>query len=205
MVISISTVINAQAQSAANIFFSNNYHLTEANIWGDTLMGDATPAPDATCYRKMDGAHVLSSSRDTINVCPYDKNRQFTDLAVEVAQLTISSGDCGGIVMRFNASTGAGYFFYVCHDKTYGLLANLSDQRRVNLIPPTALPKDTPAASSLAMIAQGSTLTLYFNDLPLARVHNTLYTHGTFALAAWDQQQPTEAVFLSLYAWQVKA
>jgi hypothetical protein len=84
------------------------------------LMGKSTtPSTASACSLQIDGYHILVPKPKTIDVC-LSHEPEYSGVAMRV-RLTMRSGDCGGIVLRFDASSGAGYFFYLCQNHTYAM------------------------------------------------------------------------------------
>ncbi len=112
------------------------------------------------------------------------------------SQLTINSGDCGGLVLRSGGSnSNVLYAYTICMDNTFRFVKHAGDTDQVVLanaaIPPSSrIVVGLDQTYSLAVVANGSTFTLYINDQqiysgsdpdPSSRFTNSINTIGVLA------------------------
>jgi hypothetical protein len=128
----------------------------------------------------------------------------FTTFAFE-AQVRITQGDEGGILLRANAKTGNYYFFWVSQDQTYGfeiwqhynfsnILANSSH---------TAIHDGFNHPNTVAVVAQRNTFTLYVNKQFIDTVtdKDSSLSQGSVGLQVDALIHPTQALFSNLKVW----
>jgi eukaryotic-like serine/threonine-protein kinase len=127
------------------------------------------------------------------------------NFAFEV-QMTIIKGDCGGIVSRFDNTSGKFYDFEVCQDGTYTL------NRYVDTTGANARSLTTNGSSSaihtglnqsnvIAVVANGSTLDLYVNYQKIDSVTDTSSSNGLIALAVTAKANPTAVLYKNAKLW----
>jgi hypothetical protein len=127
------------------------------------------------------------------------------NFAFEV-QMTIIKGDCGGIVSRFDSTSGKFYDFEVCQDGTYTL------NRYLDTTGANAKSLTTNGSSSaihtgvnqpnvIAVVANGSTLDLYVNYQKIDSVTDTSSSNGLVALAVTAKANPTEVMYKDAKLW----
>ena len=157
---------------------------------------------DANCIIENNALHVSTSQKNSLHGC--GSNDQFSDFAIEV-QMTVVQGDCGGIVFR--KSGDAYYFFSVCQDGTYTLRENSDNSSvgstdLVTSTSSTAIQTQTGVTNTLGVVANGSTLILYVNQLSLGTFNDDTYSSGNINLAASAETNATEVAFSNLRIWK---
>ena len=117
--------------------------------------------------------------------------------------MTIKQGDCGGMELRYNSSTGKGYSLFVCSDGTYQFARysgfNGSDETILNSGSKSGI---TSEQNTLAVIANGSSFTFYLNNSQLNSLSDSTYSKGEIGLFANDSHNPTEVIFQKARVWQ---
>lgn len=162
---------------------------------------DLPPSNTAVCHAQRDGYAMLQTKMKTANFCGYSSPQG--NIAIRVT-MKILAGDCGGIALRTNPTSGTGYFFYLCQNSTYGLLRDDSLSTFTDLIPVTTLSKSILPMNTVAIVALGNTLTLFLNGHQINVVQDSRYSQGAFGFAAFDKQQPTSVVYSNMRVWKVK-
>src|SRR5207244_553512 len=104
-----------------------------------------------------------------------------------------------------DSNTGKLYFFEVCQDGTY-LFSRYLDFTGNNV-------KDLAGGSSaaittglnqtnvIAVVAQGSTLSIYVNKQKIASANDSTFTHGQIGLFADVNTHHTDAAFNNAKVW----
>lgn len=124
------------------------------------------------------------------------------DFALQV-DMTIFSGDQGGIIFRLQGNRY--YFFRVGQDGSYflkmytdgttgaGLVLVQGKSKIIN----TGLKKQ----NTLAIVARGSSFTLYINHTSVGTAQDTSYSQGSLGLVAEADTKATEVVFSNIKIW----
>jgi eukaryotic-like serine/threonine-protein kinase len=158
---------------------------------------------NGTCAFTGGAYHSSTPNTQYFYVCAAEAT-DFSNFAFEV-QLNILKGDCGGLIFRADSNSGKLYFFEVCQDGTYHF-SRYMDYTGNNV-------KDLAGGSSaaimtglnqsnvLAIVAQGSTLTLYVNKQKIASASDSTYGHGQIGLFADAFNHPTEVAFSNAKVW----
>jgi hypothetical protein len=146
----------------------------------------------------INGAYNISMSlRGTVAVCDANAT-SVANFALQV-QMTMVSGDGGGIVFRDN---GHGFYrFRVGSDGTFdlvnqtnGLVSGFS----------AAIKKGLNQVNTLTVIAQGQQIDLYVNGQFLTSVNDSASISGKVGLFAVDFSNPTRAAFSNLKVWSLQ-
>jgi hypothetical protein len=159
---------------------------------------------DGSCWASGDGYH-MSALKGTL-LC--DSNHSFENFAFRV-QATILRGDCAGILFRFDRKSGKSYVFGLCQDGTYVLFKYLDYQSQpVQLIPITkandVIKTGLGRTNTIAVVAQGSSITLFINDQRITSIEDKSFTKGSLGLIAAIKKQhnaPTEVIYTDATAW----
>ncbi|HEU5376263.1 MAG TPA: TIR domain-containing protein [Ktedonobacteraceae bacterium] len=188
-----------QAQYPPNFPGQGNIAIVGSSLQNNG--SDQSPTIPSMCEPSNDGLHVFDTKPQMDSLCDYLPI--FSNLAIRI-DMTILKGNCGGIAFRFNITQSVGYVFYLCSNKTYGLAKYLSATKHVNLITATTLPTSLQRASELAVVALGSSISLFLNGQKLNTINDNQYiTQSAVGLVAQDQQQTTEVLFHNLNIWSV--
>ena len=132
----------------------------------------------------------------------------YSDFAYQV-QLTIITGDEGGLIFRSNAidpnhfpfSTNY-YLFGIGHDGRYSL-SYQGDKSKVQLISGSSSTITTGLnqPNLLTVVAHGSNISLYVNRQYLAGVSDSNRSSGAIGVFAQDNSNPTDVAFSNAYVW----
>lgn len=154
----------------------------------------------------IQGAYHVSQSKPNANYLCKDLSisSDFSNFAFEV-QMTITKGDCGGIVFRYDDTKGSDYFFWVCQNGSYALVLypNYTGNNTKTLSSgfSQAIHTGYNQSNVIAVVANGSSLDLYINNQRIGSANDTVYSHGTIALCAVDNGQPTEVIYRNAKVW----
>ncbi len=128
----------------------------------------------------------------------------FSNFAFEV-QMQVIKGDAGGIDFRYSTSvtTDKYYSFDVDQSGSYGLfLTNGSSTSTLKLGSSAAINRGLNQINLIAVVAQGSTITLYVNHQQIDRVTDSAYSHGQIGLDVDPfNKHPTEVVYSNAKVW----
>ena len=164
---------------------------------------DASVHTDGTCAFSGGNYHSSTQKTQFFYLCTAEVT-DFSNFAFEV-QMKILQGDCGGMVFRADSNSGKMYFFEVCQNGTY-LFSRYLDFTGNNV-------KDLAGGSSatittglnqtnvFAVVAQGSTLSIYVNKQKIASASDSTFSHGQIGLFADSNSHATEAAFNNVKVW----
>ena len=212
-VTAITATAQAQASATAAVIAANPNPYTPGlgkvaliDPLSDNSKGyawDASVHTDGTCAFSGGSYHSSTSKTQFFYLCTAEVT-DFSNFASEV-QMKILQGDCGGMVFRGDSNSGKMYFFEVCQDGTY-LFSRYLDFTGNNV-------KDLAGGSSaaittglnqtnvIAVVAQGSTLSIYVNKQKIASASDSTFTHGQIGLFADSSSHPTEVAFNNVKVW----
>ncbi len=194
----------ALATASAIAAIPNHYGGTQAfdDLLRDNSSGLRWYENGSNCMFTGGAYHVSESSTKTGYYC--GATPDFRNFAFEV-RMTISKGDgWGGIIFRFDSTKNTNYIFHVNRDGTYALDLNQGNSPTKALIPSTSTPaihRGLGQTNVIAVVANGSTITLYVNYQKLASKTGVSYSHGQIGVVAFANSQPTEVVYSKAKVW----
>lgn len=133
------------------------------------------------------------------------QSTDFSNFAYEV-RMTIIQGDGGGMMFRANAANNSYYLFFVARNGYYSLYAcpgKACSQPLVSKFNPT-IKQALNQTNLLAVVAMGTTITLYVNGKQLASVNDSTYSHGQIGLLASpypNTNDLTEVAYTNVRVW----
>ncbi|HEY0754276.1 MAG TPA: protein kinase [Ktedonobacteraceae bacterium] len=151
--------------------------------------------------------HVLQTVTNWYTTCFADNSGlSFSNFTFQV-QMSILSGDCGGLALRADPTEAKFYFFRVCQDGTFDLrlFINNTNQGAQSLISQNfnaAIHTGLNVSNTLAVVAQGPQLTLYANQQEVGTFFSTAFAGGKIAVVASSLANSTEAAFTNALLWQ---
>jgi hypothetical protein len=154
---------------------------------------------DGRCAFVRGSYHVQTSSDSGLEHC----RAQSLTVANFVAQadITLVSGDRGGLVFR--ASQHSGYLFSIdCHG--YYSLVAFSSTGQTRLSGGTSPLITASQSYQLAVVAIGQRIDLYVNQKKITSLQNQQYVSGSIALGAQSIIQPTDVLFSNIKVWQIE-
>ncbi len=128
----------------------------------------------------------------------------FSNFVYEV-QMTIVSGQAGGIMFRANKANSTFYYFRVGQDGSYDLwtfvdtLIDHAHHLTGGSAPAIHTGYNQP--NLVAIVAQGASLALYVNHQLITSVNDNSYSHGQIGVAAYDQGSPAQVVYSNARVW----
>ena len=119
--------------------------------------------------------------------------------------MTINQGDCGGLVIRGDDSTGKEYVFDVCNDGTYCFYKYKSNSGSDSITLTSgnspAIEQGTGQSNTIAVVANGSNFDLYVNDQKIASASDSGYSQGDVGLVANAVSNATIVTFQDARLW----
>jgi hypothetical protein len=158
---------------------------------------------DGTCAFSGGAYHVSVTQTNFYKVC-YAEVTDFSNFAFE-AQLKIVRGDCGGIIFRADSNSGKQYLFEVCQDGSYSFWRSLDFTGNNNKVlaggTPTAIVTGLNQSNVIAVVVQGSILTIYVNKHKVASAVDSTFSHGQIGVFADESSNPTNVAFNNAKVW----
>ncbi len=136
---------------------------------------------------------------------PCIESNDFSNFAFEV-QMTIIQGDGGGILFRLDNTKNNYYAFFANNDGFYnlGICVGGTCQSPFRSGTSSALHQGLGQRNVIAVVAQGSTITVYANQQQITSVTDSSYGHGVIGLVASpfsNNGHPTEVVYSNARVW----
>jgi cytoskeletal protein RodZ len=209
----LTATAQAQANATASVVAANpdpyttgSGKLALIDPLSDTSRGyawDVSTHTDGTCAFSGGAYHASTPKTHFFYVCTAEAT-DFSNFAFEV-QLKILHGDCGGMIFRADSNSGKLYFFEVCQDGRY-LFSRYLDYTGDNVRDlaggtSAAITTGLNQANVIAVVAQGSTLSIYVNKQKIASASDSTFNHGQIGLLADSNNQPTEGAFTDVKVW----
>lgn len=132
-------------------------------------------------------------------------NTQFANFVYEV-QMTIISGDYGGIVFRADRATTHFYYFRLSLDGQYSLTIHMDKTANAPVLAQGGVPSlNTSLGQSnlVAIVANGASITLYMNNQLLTNVTDSTYNQGQIGVFAGDITNSADVVFSNVKVWKL--
>ncbi len=165
---------------------------------------DASVHTDGTCAFSGGSYHVSTPKTQFFYLCTAEVT-DFSNFAFEV-QAKVVKGDCAGMVFRADSNTGKMYFFEVCQDGSYTFSRYLdftgNNVKTLAGGSSSAIATGVGQTNTLAVVAQGSTLTIYVNKQKISSATDSTFTHGQIGLFADASNNPTEVAFTNVKVWK---
>jgi len=165
--------------------------------------GNSGSTKFGTCNFIAGVYHAKAISNGAYHYCAA-RQTNFVNFAYEV-ELTINSGDCGGIIFRADFSNFNYYYFSICQNGSYQLLVFKGQQNDTTLRQGSLNPAITTGlgqSNLIAVVANGNALNLYVNKQQIESITDTTYSQGQVGvLVGNDVSNPTEVVFTNAKVW----
>ena len=119
--------------------------------------------------------------------------------------MTITRGDCGGIIFR-DEGNGHLYYFHICENGAYQVFkyTNTSGTDTTTLHSSSSLVINTGLnqRNKIAVVASGSTMTFYVNEQQITQQQDSSYTSGLLELIAHPGfNNPTDVAYSNARVW----
>jgi hypothetical protein len=146
------------------------------------------------------GAYQVSVAQPRIlHECGPDPT--FSNFVYQV-QITITRGDFGGIAFRIDNTFTKYYYFRISQDGSYELVLNTGSHRQVLQDGSgSSIHTGLGQQNTLAVVANGNTITLYVNNQQVTSVNDSTYSQGRIGVIAGDGGNPTEVEFRDAKVW----
>lgn len=150
--------------------------------------------------------HVIAPDPRFFAYCAA-RSTNFVNFAYEV-QMKIIRGDVGGIIFRANSTNSNFYQFFVSQAGSYGLFLCPGNncKQLVATTASAAINKGLNATNLVAVVAKGTSITLYINRQQVASVNDGTFSQGQIGVVASpfaNAGHPTEVVYSNARAWRL--
>ena len=197
--------INATATAAAANPYAHGGTLVFSDPLSDNSKGVSWAQDPVNCSFTGGAYHVKAPDPRYYDDClAVDSN--YTNFAFE-AQMQIVKGDGGGLVFRDQDTPQAfrNYVIDVFQDGSYYLyLVNGSNVSTLTSGNSPAIKQGVGQSNLIAVVAQGSTITVYINHQQIASVTDSTFNHGKIGFestANGSNGHATELVFSNARVW----
>ena len=131
-------------------------------------------------------------------------NTSFSNFAMQV-QMTIVSGDAGGLVIRANGGASKLYALSITSGGSYDLFVSRSSTQNSDLLNGSApsFKQRTGQTNLLTIIARGSNIYLYINKQYVGNVTDSTYSSGQIGVLVDAHNNPTNVAFSNLQVWRL--
>ncbi|MDQ2905884.1 MAG: hypothetical protein ABI456_12885 [Ktedonobacteraceae bacterium] len=161
-------------------------------------------ASDHGCSFNGGAYHVTETSKDSFYYCTGGNN--CSNCLFQV-QMTIVSGDAGGIMLRVNQSASQFYRFSVYSDGSYRLYKYVDNtgttaQMLLGGISPL-IPTATNKPILIAAVASSNNLYMYINKRYIGSASDTSFSNGELALFATDLTASADVAYSNAQEWNL--
>lgn len=174
----------------------------------DWLVGDW----DDSKFFFSEGAFHLTVKKHPIYAPSIARATHFSDFAFQV-EMTLITGDCGGIVFRSGVEVANGYWFVIgrdyarlfCAQKRLFSGKTLSFEEGLFDAGPCGPAMEVlNQAHLLTVVAKGSNIFLYINKHCVAQVQDNTAKSGKVGLMAISYRQDTHVQFRNIQVWDLR-
>jgi hypothetical protein len=197
--------INATATAAAANPYAHSGTLVFSDPLSDNSKGVSWAQDPLNCTFTGGAYHVKAPDPRFYDDClAVDSN--YTNFSFE-AQMQIMKGDGGGLVFRDLDTPQAyrNYAFDVYQDGSYYLyITNGSNTTVLTSGNSSAIKQGLGQSNLVAVVAQGSTITIYINHQQIASITDSTFTHGKIGFEAipnGTNGHTTEVIFSNARVW----
>lgn len=198
--------VTATAAALGNPY-THNGKLVLSDPLNDNSKGYQWAEDPLNCSFTGGAYHVKAPNPNYFDYCLANasNNNDYADFVIEV-QMQIIKGDGGGITFRHNntATANSDYNFSIYQDGTYSLYM-LNNNQFKTLVDSSnaAIYRGLNQINLLAVVAKGSTITLYVNHQQIASVTDNTFSNGQLGVQAAPISHPTEVVFSNVKVWNL--
>jgi len=174
----------------------------DTNNWTEGTSADGK----SSCTFTGEAYHASTQVKNMYKLC-LAQATNFSDLAYQV-QMTIATGEFGGMVLRTDGSQTKYYSFFIDRYGNYTLITSVDDTGTRDYV----LRKGTSAfiktglnqVNTLAVIARGSSLYLYINQQYLTSASDSSYHAGQIGVFGGNfTKAPADVVFSHVQVWKL--
>jgi hypothetical protein len=164
--------------------------------WDEATLGSAS------CGFSKGTYHIKVPKKGTLICNPEAKSLFHSNLAYEV-RLEVIEGGIEGIAFRFDQRNGTGYVFLV--DTQHGVYLLVADNgksgREISKGSSPAIKNGLDQSNMLAVVADGSTMSLYINRQFIVKTNDKAYSQGQLGIFTADLQYPADIEASNASAW----
>jgi hypothetical protein len=160
-------------------------------------------AANGGCIFANGAYHVKEQQAHFFQPC-FANAPTFSNFTFQV-QMTILSGNIGGIIFRANTQTNKFYLLQFGTDKSYQLYVyvnNSGSSSKTLLDGFSNAINGSNQPNLLTLIAQGSQLTIFVNKQYVDSTTDSTYSSGQLGLLAYYKNAPTEVAFSNAEVWK---
>ena len=200
------------AQPQATVIVANPYGSGGRLALSDPLRNntnghgwDEGSTGSVSCIFTGGAYHVSIPNASSFGLC-IARSPDFDNFTFEV-QMRIIKGDIGGVVFRDRGTNGATYVFGVGATGIYDVALCSPGNPCNELVATTsssAIKQGLNRTNTLAVVAKGSSITVYANHQQLASFKDSTYTHGQIGMIASPlatNGHATEVVYSHAKVW----
>lgn len=134
----------------------------------------------------------------------FANNTNFGNFAMQV-QMTIVSGDAGGLMFRASGGASKAYAWQIDTGGFYDLFASHSSTQNTDLLNGSApsFKQHAGQTNLLTVIARGGSIYLYVNKQYVGNISDSTYSSGEIGFLVNDHTHPTDVAFSNLQVWQL--
>jgi hypothetical protein len=204
----------ATAQAQATLTAQQNIYLqaTQGNpavtgslATNDTLnWNEVDSASSGGCVFAGGSYHVKELEKGFFDPC-FAQSSNFSNFTLQV-QMTILSGDFGGILFRSDSQSSKSYLLQFGTDGSYQLykyVDNSGNNSQTLLTSFSSAIKGQNQPNLLTLIARGSQLTVFVNKQYVDTVSDNAYKSGLVGFLAYYKSNPTEVTFSNIQIWKL--
>jgi hypothetical protein len=199
--------LNQQATATVTAI-QTDYNVTSGTpAFSDSLNSPSSNNWDngSECNYANGAYHVKQTQKNTVLYCVANATN-FNNFVYQI-QMTIVSGEYGGIVFRADSANSKFYLFRINQAGAYDLYVYIdtSGQHAKTLTTGTALNMNQGAnqSNTLTAIAHGNSIALYVNKQYLTSVNDSTLTAGQIGVVSDDITIPTEVVYSQAQVWKL--
>ena len=179
--------------------------LNQAGAWQPL----SEPQYGGDCHFTSSALQIDARSSNYFFNC--NESALFQNFAFEV-KMTITQGDCGGIILRASTDMQNFYLFEVCLGNTYSFWRYTGANSEAKASSINLARGDTSDAilsenqtDTLAVVADGDVFTLYVNHQKLESIKDNSFSMGTSGLMAENEgNETTTVVYQDLRIWAIQ-
>jgi serine/threonine protein kinase len=159
----------------------------------------------AACQFTGGAYHALEPQKGYIHPC-FAQSTDFSNFVYEV-QVTISTGDYGGIVFCADSTHLKFYYFSIGRDGHFYLSrfvdGNPTDAQVLSQGPAPFIHTNLNRVNLLAIVVQNGTIDLYVNQHKIGSYDDSTYTHGQIGVFAGNAGNSANIVFSDMKVWKL--
>ncbi|MBO0782876.1 MAG: hypothetical protein J2P37_29020, partial [Ktedonobacteraceae bacterium] len=208
----ITATANAQVAATASVVASMQQQYDQV-VSGTPTLNDPLSGPSANNWDEAaqectyaNGAYHVAIARQRIFLYCTARATNFSNFAYQVS-MNILKGDSGGMIFRADINAPHFYLFTFSTNGSYSLYYypnnKAEDSQPLYRGSSTVFNQGLNQNNTIAVIARGSTLSLYANGKYLAQVSDTHLSGGQIGLVASENTNSTEVVFTQAKVWNL--